>query len=132
MKKEIILEQIKEMKERLTFLQDNVQNAASSFHEMPNTRSNEEVSNMVSKPRSFEEIELLRQSVGNYYTGRLTERRNEFARLQIINKNYTQTGNLSLPCDIADFDDLWESYLSLLDQYCDDVMDILAFSGENA
>lgn len=84
------------------------------------------VSDMVSKPRTFTEINSLQNSVSNLYTGRLQSRLRELNKLHDANEDFEKTGVLDLPSDMIDQLDLWEKYMELLNQYCNDVEDLLS------
>lgn len=85
------------------------------------------VSNTISKPRTFEDLEHLRTSVGNCYASRLADRRKELETLVDIDEEASVTGCIEIPKEMNDIHILWTIYLDLLQQYCDDVEDILAY-----
>lgn len=99
------------------------------FSSSPVTQT--QVSNTVSKPRSFEEIEMLRNSVGNFYAGRLHKRQKELDQLRGINGYFEDTGVLDLPSDMRHVEDIWTLFMDLLEQYCLDMEDILVFGSRS-
>ena len=85
------------------------------------------VSNTITKPRTYEDLAHLRSSVSNCYASRLADRRKELESLIDIEDEVSATGYLDIPKEMNDVHTLWTIYLDLLQQYCDDVEDILAF-----
>ena len=88
------------------------------------------VSNTITKPRTYEDLAYLRASVGNYYASRLADRRKELETLVDIDNEAAVTGCIDIPKEMNDIHILWTIYLDLLQQYCDDVEDILAYGSK--
>ena len=88
------------------------------------------VSNTITKPRTYEALAHLRASVGNCYASRLADRRNELEAL-IDSNDVAVTGCIEIPKEMNDVHTLWTIYLDLLQQYCDDVEDILAYGSSS-
>lgn len=86
------------------------------------------VSSTVSKPRTFEEITYLQRAVGNYYDQRCGKRMRELEELAAVDQAYNETGILEPPADMETGIEMWDLYIDLLKQYCDDVSDLLVYS----
>lgn len=125
--------------DRLEMVETALANAQSTIREMVASISVDQakssmvpsqkvsVSNTITKPRTFEALEHLRTSVGNCYASRLADRRKELEALVDIDDEVSVTGCIEIPKEMNDVHTLWTIYLDLLQQYCDDVEDILAY-----
>jgi len=126
------LNQIEDLEKAVMSIQRTITQLATRINTEPVVENSQVdvpvVSNTVSKPRTFEEIVYLQQAVGNYYDQRCGERMRELKQLAAIDDAYNETGILEPPDDMQTGIEMWDLYIDLLKQYCDDMSDLLVYS----
>ena len=126
------LSQIEELEKAMASMQRTITQLAAQINLASSSESTQSdtlvVSSTVSKPRSFEEITYLQRAVGNYYDQRCGERVRELEELAAVDQAYNETGILELPSDMETPIEMWDLYIDLLKQYCDDVSDLLVYN----